>query len=95
MPEFLRLVIVLLLCAIGIAPLVIAPGIAESNGLERATGSTVGALITMAWFGLMGWISYKIIRRQARQELGEEVNRLLEPYRDADGGNTGKGEHER
>ncbi|GAB3283579.1 hypothetical protein [Parasphingorhabdus pacifica] len=94
MPKFLKLVLVLLLCAIGIAPLAIAPGVAESHGLERSTGSTIGALITMVWFGLMWWVSYKITRWQARRELGAEVNRLLEPYRDADGGNTDQGKHE-
>lgn len=80
--KFVRLVLLLFLCALAISPVVIAPGIAESYGYDRSTGSSVGALIGMAAFALMGWVSIKIIRKQARREVGQEVNRLLYPYRD-------------
>ena len=84
MPQWLRYLIAFICIAVGLVPLVIAPGLAESYGWDRSTGSNVGALITVTWFGLGGWISLKIIRRQEWHKLGGELNRLLEPYRDDD-----------
>ncbi|WP_267898854.1 hypothetical protein [Saccharopolyspora rhizosphaerae] len=36
----------------------------------------------MAYFVVVGAVSLKIIRQQSRREVGQEVNRLLYPYRD-------------
>lgn len=81
-PKWLRYSVATVAIVVGLLPLIFAPWLAESLGWDRATGSNIGALITMAYCALGGVISIRIIRQQARRELGEEVNRLLYPYRD-------------
>lgn len=82
MPRPLRIFLTLLLCLAAASPVFIAPGVAESYGYDRSTGSSVGALLTMVLFAIIGGISVKLLRKQARREVGQEVNRLLYPYRD-------------
>lgn len=82
MPVSVRVVIVLIYIAFAISPVVVAPGIAESYGYDRSTGSVIGAIIGMALFGILISVSLNIIRRRARHELGTEMTRLLENHRD-------------
>lgn len=81
-PKWLRYTTAAAAIIVGLLPLVFAPGLAEAQGWDRSTGSNIGALITLAYFAIVGAISVRIIRQQARREVGQEVNRLLYPYRD-------------
>lgn len=81
-PKWLRYTTATVAIIVGLLPLVFAPGFAEAQGWDRSTGSNIGALITMVYFAIVGVVSMKIIRQQARREVGQEVNRLLYPYRD-------------
>ncbi|GAA2330133.1 hypothetical protein GCM10009854_01150 [Saccharopolyspora halophila] len=81
-PKWLRYTTATVAIIVGLLPLVFAPGLAETQGWDRSRGSNIGALITMAYFAIVGVLSMKIIRQQARREVGQEVNRLLYPYRD-------------
>lgn len=85
MPKPLRYLIATTCIVVGLVPLGIAPGLAESYGWDRETGSHIGAWISITWFVVGGRISLKIIRRRERHQIGVEVNELLAPYRDDDG----------
>lgn len=81
-PKWLRYTTAAAVIAVGLLPLFLGPGLAEERGWERATGADIGALVGMVYFAIAGWISLKLLRKQARREVGQEVNRLLYPYRD-------------
>lgn len=84
MPKWLRYLIAFVCIVAGLVPLVVAPGLAESYGWDRSDGSDMGALITIVWFVLAGWISRRIIRRQERRRLDREFGPILAQYRNDD-----------
>lgn len=82
MLKALRVILVLVLVGVAVSPMFLGPGIAESYGLDRADGSSLGLLVSLPMLLIIGWVSLRILRRQARHEVGQEVNRVLYPYRD-------------
>lgn len=82
MPRPLQVVTAAVAIVVAIAPLVVAPTVADSVGMDRSTGSTLGALITVALFVTIGAVSREVIRRKAERPFGSELNEAFRPYRD-------------
>ncbi len=82
MPKSLRYGLAAVVIAVALVPLFVMPGIAESLGWERSTGSTLGAWITIALFLIAGAVSVRIIRHREDRRSRAEVEQMLRPYRD-------------
>ncbi len=81
MPKWFRLVVTAVVIVVTASPVVIAPGLAESYGLERSTGSTIGALVSIVLFMAAGAGSIRIIRHREQRQVGTERGQLLKRHR--------------
>lgn len=82
MPRPLQVGVAVIAIVVAIAPLIVAPAVAESVGMDRSTGSTIGALSTIVLFVTVGAMSRKVIRRNAERRFGSEMSEVLRPRAD-------------
>lgn len=85
LPLWLRAILGVSLILLAAMPGLAGPGIAESYGLSRSTGSTIGGLISLVLFILCYLLGIRMSRYEARREVVQEMDKLLEPYRDDEG----------
>lgn len=85
MPKSVRVsVVVLGVLVTALAPLFIALSLADSYGWDRENARSIAFVVTILLLG--GWylVIRKISSRQARRDVGGELDRKLAPYRDED-----------
>lgn len=87
MPTSVRVsAVVLAVLLTALAPLLVALSLAASHGWDRGNARSVAFLVTMASFGVWHLVLRERALRQARREVGEELDRALPQHREGNGG---------